>query len=77
MKPDFTSMNFNSVEDIDQLIEAIEKMPENPNKQNKFIVPELNRREKMLQELRSLKQEAEEVQREEALKKEAETVEFF
>ena len=34
MKLDFTGMKFNNIEDIDQLIEAIEKMPENPNKQN-------------------------------------------
>ena len=74
MKSDFISLKFNSIEDIDKLIEAIEQIPENPNKQNQFMTDELSRRQKMLQELRSLKKEAEEVQRQEELKKEAEAV---
>lgn len=74
MKPDFTSMQFNSVEDIDQLIETIEKMPENPNKQNTFMKAEVTRRTKMLEALRELRKEADVLAEKEKERQEAEEV---
>lgn len=74
MKPDFRQMTFNSVEDIDKLIEAIEKMPENPNKQNIFVQKELSKREKMLQELKELRKEADVIAQQEEERKKAEVI---
>lgn len=74
MKPNFKGMKFNCVEDIDGLIEAIEKMPENPNKQNTFMKAEATRRAKMLEALRELRKEADEIAEKEKERKEAEAV---
>ncbi|MCI8544723.1 MAG: hypothetical protein HFH09_00655 [Bacilli bacterium] len=74
MKLDFTGMKFNNIEDIDQLIEAIEKMPENSNKQNAYMKAEVTRRTKMLEALRELRKEADEIAKEEKEKQEAEEV---
>lgn len=67
-------MKFNNIEDIDQLIEAIEKMPENPNKQNTYMKAEVTRRAKMLEALRVLRKEADEIAKEEKKRQEAEEV---
>lgn len=74
MKPNFTGMQFNSVEDIDKLIEAIEKMPENPNKENSFLKAEVIRRSKMLEALHALRKEADEIVAQEKERQEAEVV---